>query len=194
MKRWLVKEEPDHYSYADLERDRTTEWNGVHNALALRHLRAMGVGDEAFFYHTGDERAAVGIVRVTRTARADDSDGRPSWSVEVTAVRPLRRAVPLGELRGEPLLEGFDLLRIGRLSVVPVSDAHWAVILAHEASGPVPVTESRAVPARPAGRSPGRAGARRTARRANASGAASRAPARRTARGTGGSPGRRRRS
>jgi predicted RNA-binding protein with PUA-like domain len=186
VKRWLIKEEPDHYSYSDLERDGRTEWNGVHNALALRHLREMAVGDEAFFYHTGEERAAVGVARVTRTARPDDSDGRPSWSVEVAPVRRLRRAVPLGELRTDPDLVGFDLLRIGRLSVVPVSDAHWAVLLGHETVGPPAPTAGRAARARPTGRSTPRAAAPRRARRASASAAASRAPAKRTARGKGG--------
>ena len=186
MKRWLIKEEPDHYAYSDLERDGRTEWNGVHNALALRHLRAMGVGDEAFFYHTGDERAAVGIARISRGARAGDSDGRPSWSVEVVPIRPLKRPIPLAELRMDAGLAGFDLLRIGRLSVVPVSDAHWAVVLAHERAAVPQIKEDRAGPARRAGRSPARVEVRRTAKRASASVAASRAPARRTARGTGG--------
>jgi len=184
--RWLLKEEPDHYSFVDLERDGRTEWDGVHNALALRHLRSMAVGDEALFYHTGDVRAAVGIARVTRAARPDPSDPRPTWSVEIAPVRRLRRPVPLAELRPDPALAGFDLLRIGRLSVVPVSEAHWAVLLAHESAGPAELTEDRDRPGPPAVRARGRGRVRHRGRRASASGAASRAPARRKARGTGG--------
>jgi predicted RNA-binding protein with PUA-like domain len=184
--RWLIKEEPDHYSYTDLERDGHAEWDGVHNALAIRNLRAMAVGDEAFYYHTGDVRAAVGIARITRSARPDPPDPRPTWSVEVAPVRWLRRPIPLAELRSDSALAGFDLLRIGRLSVVRVSDAHWTAVLAHESAGPAEVRAGPARPARRAARSKGPASAPRRSRRASASAAASRAPARRKGRGTGG--------
>jgi predicted RNA-binding protein with PUA-like domain len=136
MARWLVKEEPTHYAWADLVRDGKTEWDGVHNALALRHLRAIAPGDELVIYHTGDERACVGVARASGRPHPDPDDDRGSWSVEVRPVRPLRRPVTLAELRGDPALAGFLLLRISRLSVMPVSDAEWRRILAHEAASP----------------------------------------------------------
>ena len=186
MARWLIKEEPEHYAYSDLERDGRTEWDGVHNALALRHIRAMAVGDEALFYHTGDVRAAVGVAKVTRGPRADTSDPRPSWSVEIVPIRELDRSISLAELRQDPALAGFDLFRIGRLSVVPVTEEQWTAILAHESAGELDVREVPARPGRPVARSPRRARARRTAKPRTVSGAASRAPARRKGRGTGG--------
>jgi predicted RNA-binding protein with PUA-like domain len=132
MARWLAKSEPSVYSYADLVRDRTTEWDGVHNATALIHLRAMRRGDELLFYHSGDERSVVGIARITGAPRPDPKDDRGSWSVAVAPVRALRGPVPLAVLRAEPALNGFILFRISRLSVMPVSDAQWRAILAHE--------------------------------------------------------------
>jgi predicted RNA-binding protein with PUA-like domain len=134
---WLLKEEPTHYAWADLVRDGATRWDGVHNALALRHLRSMAVGETALFYHTGEERAAVGVVRVASAPRPDPRDDRGSWTVEVRPLRPLRRPVTLAEMRADRALAGFDLLRISRLSVVPVSDAHWRRIEALERA-PVP--------------------------------------------------------
>ncbi len=185
MARWLLKEEPTHYAFSDLERDGRTEWNGVHNPLALRHLRAMVPGDEAFYYHSGSVRSAIGIARVSRGPVRDVSDARPSWSVEIQPVRQLRRGIPLAELRSDPALAGFDLFRIGRLSVVPVTDAQWASVLAHEGDELPGVTASRGRRARPVPRDRARPAGRRRSRRASASAAASRAPARRTARGTG---------
>jgi len=110
MARWLVKQEPSTYSYDRLEKDRSTEWDGVHNALALRHLRGMARGDEAFFYHSGDERAAVGILRVAGAPHPDPKDDRGSWSVRVEPVRRLARPVTLAELREVPGLAGLALL------------------------------------------------------------------------------------
>ncbi len=132
MARWLAKSEPGVYSYTDLERERTTEWNGVHNALALQHLRKMRPGDEVFFYHSGEERAVVGIARVSALPHPDPKDDRGSWSVEVRPVRRLRGAVPLSELRTDPTLADFTLLRFSRLSVMPVSSAQWRQVLHHE--------------------------------------------------------------
>jgi predicted RNA-binding protein with PUA-like domain len=147
MAYWLVKEEPAHYAWTDLVRDGRTEWDGVRNALALRHLRSMHLGDRAIFYHTGSERACVGIVEVTSEPRPDPRDARGAWSVEVRAVRALRRRIPLSEVRADPALAGFDLVRLGRLSVMPVSDDQWARLLAHENStawSPAPPTAARA--------------------------------------------------
>src|SRR5580658_5038038 len=99
MARWLVKEEPTHYSYADLAKDGSTEWNGVHNALALRHLKGMRVGDDVFYYHSGDERSVVGVAKVATAPVADPDDDRGSWKVTIRAVRALPRAVPLATLK-----------------------------------------------------------------------------------------------
>ncbi|MGI0072069.1 MAG: EVE domain-containing protein [Thermoplasmata archaeon] len=135
MARWLAKSEPSVYSWSDLERDGRTEWDGVHNATALQNLRRMRPGDELFFYHSGSERAAVGIARVSGTPHPDPRDARGSWSVEVRPVRPLRGAVSLSALRPDPSLSGFVLLRMSRLSVMPVTDAQWKRVLAHEPGG-----------------------------------------------------------
>ncbi|HKN06496.1 MAG TPA: EVE domain-containing protein [Thermoplasmata archaeon] len=143
---WLVKQEPSAYSWKNLENDRETEWNGVHSALALRHLREMRVGDFAVFYHSGDERACVGILRVVRGPKPDPDDERGSWTVRVRPVRKLRRPVPLAEIRDDPKFAGFDLLRNSRLSVMPVSEGHWASLLAHEnrdVGAPPDPTEAR---------------------------------------------------
>ncbi len=161
---WLVKEEPRHYSWSDLVHDGRTEWDGVHNALALRNLRSMRPGDRGIFYHTGDERACVGIVEITSRPHPAPHDARGSWSVEVRPVRPLYRPIPLAELKVDPALAGFDLIRIGRLSVVSVSDDHWDRLLAHEdatARGPAPSTAAPAGPARRTVRRPRATAARR---------------------------------
>jgi predicted RNA-binding protein with PUA-like domain len=130
--RWLLKEDPDHYAWAELVRDGRTEWSGVHNPLALSHLRRMAPGDRAVFYHTGLERACVGIVEVVSSPHPDPDDPRRFWSVAVRAVRPLRRPIPLSEVKADPALLGFDLVRMPRLSVLPVSDDQWDRLLAHE--------------------------------------------------------------
>ena len=148
MPRWLVKEEPTHYAYADLERDGSTVWNGVHNALALRHLRAMRPGDEVFYYHSGDVRAVVGVARVASEPKPDPQDDRGSWMVTIEPDRPLRREIPLAELRADAALATFDLVRIGRLSVMPVSDEQWRRILARE-GGAVPAAQSNTPRRRP---------------------------------------------
>ncbi len=151
MARWLAKSEPGVYAYADLERDGRTEWDGVHNALALRHLRAMARGDSLLFYHSGDARAVVGIARIDSAPHPDAKDERGSWSVAVRPERVLRGPIPLAALRADPKLAGFVLFRMGRLSVMPVTDAQWTAILAHEPAGgprPGPPTGSRAGPGR----------------------------------------------
>ena len=128
--RWLFKTEPSAYSFEGLEADRRTVWDGVKNALALRHLAAVATGDEVLVYHTGDEKAAVGIARVTRGAYADPKQKDPKLLVvDLEAERALPRPVTLAEMRANPKLAGFDLLRLPRLSVMPVSAAQWAEIL-----------------------------------------------------------------
>ena len=148
MARWLVKEEPDHYSYADLARDGGTEWNGVHNALALRHIKAMRSGDDVLYYHTGTQRSVAGVAVVGGTPRPDPDDDRGSWTVRIRPVRPLRGAVSLSTLKADPTLAGFDLVRIGRLSVMPVSNVQWKRILSYEPDDAAPV-QSKSAARRP---------------------------------------------
>ena len=127
MAHWLMKSESGVYSWHDLIRDGRTEWDGVRNPTARIHLRAMKKGDEAFFYHSGDERQVVGIMRVTREGQPDPKD--PNWvSVEVESVRPLG-PVTLKAIKAEPALAKMVLVRLSRLSVSPVRDEEWRKIL-----------------------------------------------------------------
>lgn len=128
MAYWLMKSEPGSYSWQDLIRDGSTEWDGVRNNAARLHLKAMKRGDEAFFYHSMDERSAIGIMRITREAAPDPRD--PDWvSVKVEPVRELERPVTLKEIKGEPKLAKMELIRQSRLSVAPVREEEWATIL-----------------------------------------------------------------
>jgi predicted RNA-binding protein with PUA-like domain len=130
MAYWLLKSEPHVYSYADLERDGTTVWDGVNNNLALKHIRTMLPGDLALIYHTGDERRAMGIAEVITPAYADPKLNDPKRAVvDVSAVKVLPQPVTLAQIKQDPSFEGFDLIRISRLSVVPVSEAYWQRIL-----------------------------------------------------------------
>jgi predicted RNA-binding protein with PUA-like domain len=129
MARWLLKSEPGSYGWDDLVREGATEWDGVRNHAAAAHLRAMRLGDTALFYHSGEQKAVVGIARVTRAARPDGTEG--NWaSVAVAPVESLPRPVTLAALKGEPALTGMAMLRQSRLSVAPVTEAEWAAILA----------------------------------------------------------------
>ena len=128
MAHWLMKSEPATYSWADLQRDTSTEWDGVRNPAARLHLKAMAPGDEAFFYHSGDERSVIGIMRVARGAAPDPKD--PNWvSVEVEPVRALGKPVTLKEIKANPRLARMELIRQSRLSVSPVRDEEWETIL-----------------------------------------------------------------
>ncbi len=123
---WLFKEEPDHYSFSDLERDGTTSWNGVSNNLARLNLRKVHRGDRILYYHTGKEKAVVGEM-VAVSDSMPDPNGEDSKAVVVT-VRPVRRlpnAVPLARIKSDPQLATWDLVRLPRLSVLPVSDSQW---------------------------------------------------------------------
>ena len=129
MTKWLMKSEPGSYSWADLVRDGGTEWDGVRNPAARLHLRAMKVGDEAFFYHSGDERAVVGIMRISREGAPDPKD--PNWvSVALEPVRAVDPPVTLKAIKAEPALAAMELLRQSRLSVSPVRDGEWDEVLA----------------------------------------------------------------
>jgi predicted RNA-binding protein with PUA-like domain len=124
--RWLFKEEPEHYSFGDLQRDGRTVWEGVTNALARQNLRQVRKGDRVFFYHTGKERAIVGEMRVAVGPRPDPAENDDkSVVVDVVAVRALKRPVTLAEVKDDALLAGWDLVRLGRLSVMSVTDVQW---------------------------------------------------------------------
>ena len=127
MAHWLMKSEPGSYGWSDLVRDGGTEWDGVRNPTARIHLRSMKTGDEAFFYHSMDERQIVGIMRVAREAQPDAKD--PNWvSVRVEPVRSLP-PVTLKAIKAEPALAGMELIRQSRLSVAPVRDDEWRKIV-----------------------------------------------------------------
>lgn len=129
MAYWLLKSEPDIFGWDDLVRDGRTEWDGVRNAAAAGHLRAMQPGDSALFYHSGKNKAAVGIATITRAAKPDGDDGR--WvSVEIAPDRPLPRPVTLAAMKAEAKLAALAMLRQSRLSVSPVGEAEWAVLMA----------------------------------------------------------------
>ena len=128
MAHWLMKSEPASYSWDQLLADGATEWDGVRNNAARLHLRAMKVGDEAFFYHSMSDKAVVGIMRITREAAPDPKDG--DWvSVRVEPVRALKRPVTLAEIKAEPSLSKMELIRQSRHSVAPVRDEEWRKIL-----------------------------------------------------------------
>src|SRR5688572_23106663 len=129
--RWLVKTEASTYSWADLVRDGTTEWTGVKNPTAQKNLRLMQKGESVLVYHTGSEKAIVGIARVARAAYPDPTArGGRNHAVDLEAVQPLARPVPLAALRKDTSLLRWELLRVGRLSVMPVPDEVWRAVTA----------------------------------------------------------------
>ena len=128
MAKWLMKSEAGSYSWDDLVRDGRTMWDGVRNNAARLHLRAMKDGDLAFFYHSMDERAVVGIMKITGPGQPDGADG--SWvKVPVEPVRALPKPVTLAEIKAEPRLARMELIRQSRLSVAPVREEEWQLVL-----------------------------------------------------------------
>jgi predicted RNA-binding protein with PUA-like domain len=123
---WLVKEEPDNYSYDALVRDGKTVWAGVKNPLAQKHLRSIRRGDRIFYYHTGKEKAVVAVAKAASDAYADpkDKDGKLAV-VDVVPERKLARPVTLKEIKADAAFASFPLVRMSRLSVMPVTDAEW---------------------------------------------------------------------
>jgi predicted RNA-binding protein with PUA-like domain len=125
MAYWLLKTEPDNYSYDDLEQEVKTVWDGVTNALALKHIRTMQVGDMALIYHTGNERRILGMAEIISEPYPDPklNDSK----LVVVDIQVVRRVLPvtLATIKQDGNFENFDLLRLPRLSVVPVSDLHW---------------------------------------------------------------------
>lgn len=127
MAHWILKSEPDSYSWDDLVRDGQTEWTGVRNHAAAAHLRAMQVGDSGYFYHSGAQRAAVGRVEIVRPAQKDGEEG--NWvSVAVKPGLALTTPLTLAAIKAEPRLADMALVRQSRLSVSPVTDADWALL------------------------------------------------------------------
>jgi predicted RNA-binding protein with PUA-like domain len=127
MAYWLMKSEPQSYSWSDLVRDGSTEWDGVRNNAARLHLKAMKAGDEAFFYHSMSDKAVVGVMRIAREAQPESKDA--DWvSVRVEPVRPIA-PVSLAAIKAEPRLSKMELIRQSRLSVAPVRPEEWKVVL-----------------------------------------------------------------
>lgn len=126
---WLVKQEPSSYSWSDFVADGETSWTGVRNFTARNNLRKMQKGDEVLFYHSGDEKAVVGIAKVTRPAYPDSTAKEGDWStVDLAAVRPLPRPITLREIKANSRLKGIPLVRLPRLSVMPLSEADFRAI------------------------------------------------------------------
>jgi predicted RNA-binding protein with PUA-like domain len=126
---WLVKEEPDHYGYDQLERDRKTTWSGVRNPLAQKHLRSIRKGDRIFYYHTGKEKAVVATAKAVTDAFPDPADASGKlYAVDIVPEQKLPRAVTLAEIKADAAFQSFPLVRMSRLSVMPVTDAEWARI------------------------------------------------------------------
>jgi len=129
MAHWLLKSEPDDWSWnQQVAKGREgAEWTGIRNFAAQKNLRAMKKGEQAFFYHTGDERAVVGIVKVIAEAHPDSTDS--AWqAVDVASVRKLPTPVGLDQIKADRRLAGMTLVRISRLSVQPVSEAEWEIV------------------------------------------------------------------
>jgi predicted RNA-binding protein with PUA-like domain len=126
---WLFKEEPTNYSYDDLVRDGKTTWTGVRNPLAQKHLRSVKQGDRIFFYHTGDQKSVVGIMKATGAAYPDPADESGKlYAVDVAPVKKLNTPVTLASIKADKAFASFPLVRMSRLSVMPVDEDEWARI------------------------------------------------------------------
>ena len=123
---WLVKEEPTHYSFEQFKSDGRTTWTGVKNPLAQKHLRSFKKGDRVFYYHTGDVKSVVGIAKALGDAYPDPADATgKSWTVDLGPVKALSSPVTLASIKGDRFFADFALVRMSRLSVMPVSDEQW---------------------------------------------------------------------
>ena len=128
MAYWLMRSEPETYGWDDLVRDGGTEWDGVRNYAARNFLKEMKAGDRALFYHSGKEKAAVGVMEITRSWKPDGTDGQ--WaSVRVEPRDKLANPVALSAIKAERRLEKLEMLRQSRLSVTPVRNGEWKLIL-----------------------------------------------------------------
>lgn len=130
MAYWLVKSEPSVYSFDDLLKEKQTRWDGIRNYAARLHLRAMKKGDKVLFYHSNEGLAIVGIASVVKEAYPDPTAKEGDWSaVDIKGVRKLKKPVLLENIKKDKRLSQMALIRIGRLSVQPVSDAEWKIIM-----------------------------------------------------------------
>lgn len=126
MAQWLVKEEPEHYGFDQLQRDRKTVWSGVRNPLAQRHLKSIRKGDRIFYYHTGKQKAVVAIAQALSDAYPDPSDSTGRlYALDVGPVRELANPVTLASIKADTAFASFPLVRMPRLSVMPVTDKEW---------------------------------------------------------------------
>jgi predicted RNA-binding protein with PUA-like domain len=133
---WLFKEEPANYSFEAFTKDKRTTWSGVRNPVAQRHLRGVRRGDRVFYYHTGNEKSVVGIAKAIGDAYPDPQDKSGKFSVvDIAPVEQLARPVTLAEIKADPAFKQFALVRISRLSVMPVTDEEWDRILAKAKAG-----------------------------------------------------------
>jgi predicted RNA-binding protein with PUA-like domain len=129
MARWLFKQEPSCYSFADLERDGSTSWDGVANAVAQKHLRSVRKGDQVLFYHTGNDKAVVGVMQVTTDPSPDPNDATGKQvAVTVKPLKKLKKPVTLAAIKADKAFASWELVRISRLSVMPVSEEIWKKI------------------------------------------------------------------
>ena len=123
---WLIKEEPTHYNFDDLVRDGRTAWTGVRNPVAQKHLQSMHKGDRIFFYHTGDVKAIVGIAKAASDPYPDPADTNGKlYAIDVAPLKKLKSAVTLAAVKADKSFASFPLVRISRLSVMPVTDDEW---------------------------------------------------------------------
>src|SRR5215203_6632908 len=130
MAYWLVKSEPSAYSWDQLEKDKQTDWTGIRNYSARLHLRAMKKGDEVFFYHSNEGLEIVGIAKVVREAYQDPTTDDEAWVVvDLKPVKKLKAPVSLQQIKGEKRLKDMALLRLSRLSVQPVTEEEWKVVM-----------------------------------------------------------------
>ncbi len=127
---WLIKSDPSEYGWAQLAREKRTSWDGIRNYQARNNLQAMDAGDPCLFYHSGKSPGVVGVARVVRTAYPDPAAGDHRWvAVDVEAVRPLTQPVSLAALKADRRTSGMALIRQGRLSVCPVTEAEYQAVL-----------------------------------------------------------------
>jgi predicted RNA-binding protein with PUA-like domain len=130
MNYWLVKQEPSSYSFSDLQTEGKTDWTGVRNYQARNNLRAMKKGDKVFFYHSGDEKAIVGLAKISKPAYQDPTTDDANWvAVELEAGKPVKNPVSLAAIKANPMLANIALLKLSRLSVVPITEEEFSEII-----------------------------------------------------------------
>jgi predicted RNA-binding protein with PUA-like domain len=131
MNYWLVKQEPESYSFSDFQKEGKTDWTGVRNYTARNNLKAMNTGDKVFYYHSGGERAVVGIAKVTKEAFPDPTADEGPWvAVELEAGKPVKNPATLAAIKANPKLAEMKLVKLSRLSVSPVTKDEWDEIIA----------------------------------------------------------------